>query len=191
MLGNVQKHFQACLLPGVRIIAEKTQRQTSMRSKEDARQVTYPTTVLTIASNLTKENLWPVADTRGGEGGDRPPNNFSWSFHFEKWKHKEVFILRKRSTMTTTNNQHNRTKWRCLKTNKKQHSKFLIFRGSMPPDPPRRLVPSALAPPIFPEVSATAFDGRRMDVSWCQRKNCGRRELRSASASVRQIRNSG
>ena len=25
----------------------------------------------------------------------------------------------------------------------------------MPPDPPRRLVPSALTPPIFPEVSAT------------------------------------
>ena len=32
-----------------------------------------------------------------------------------------------------------------------------IFRGHMPPDPPRRLVPSALAPPIFRQVSATAF----------------------------------
>ena len=30
-----------------------------------------------------------VADTRGGEGGDCPPNNFSWSFHFEKWKHND------------------------------------------------------------------------------------------------------
>ena len=97
-----------------------------------------------------------VVDARGGEGGNHPPNNFSWSFHFEKWKHMEVFILRKRSTMTTTNNQHKRTKWHCLKTNKKQYSKFLIFWGSMPPDPPRSLVPLALTPPIFPEVSATA-----------------------------------
>ena len=30
-----------------------------------------------------------------------------------------------------------------------------IFRGGMPPDPPRILVPSARAPPIFHEVSAT------------------------------------
>ena len=30
-----------------------------------------------------------------------------------------------------------------------------IFQGGMPPDPPRRLVPSALAPPIFRQVSAT------------------------------------
>ena len=57
--------------------------------------------------------------------------------------------------MTTTKNEHNRTKWHCLNTNKKQYSKFLILWGSMPPDPPRRLVPSALAAPIFPEVSAT------------------------------------
>ena len=93
----------------------------------------------------------------GARGGDRPPNNFSWSFHFEKWKHKEVFILRKGSTMTTTNNQHNSTKWHCLKTNKKQYYKFLIFWRSMPPNPHRRLVPSAFVPPIFHEVSATAL----------------------------------
>ena len=37
--------------------------------------------------------------------------------------------------MTTMNNQHNRTKWHCLKTNKKQYSKFLIFWGSVPPEP--------------------------------------------------------
>ena len=90
-----------------------------------------------------------VADTRGGEGGRSTPNNFSWSLYSEKWNHKEVFILRKRSTMTTTNNQHNRTKWHCLKTNKKQYSKFLILWGSMPPHPQRRLVPSALAPQYF------------------------------------------
>ena len=71
-----------------------------------------------------------VADTRGGEGGRSTPNNFSWSLYSEKWNHKEVFILRKRSTMTTTNNQHNRTKWHCLKTNKKQYSKFLILWGA-------------------------------------------------------------
>jgi hypothetical protein len=33
-----------------------------------------------------------------------------------------------------------------------------IFRGGMPPEPPRILVPSAQAPPIFHEVSATGRD---------------------------------
>ena len=51
---NAQKHFQARLLSLVRIIAEKTQRQTSLRSKVDARQITYPTIMLTIVSNLMK-----------------------------------------------------------------------------------------------------------------------------------------
>ena len=31
-----------------------------------------------------------------------------------------------------------------------------IFWGGMPPDPPKKLVPSALAPPKFRKVSATA-----------------------------------
>ena len=62
LFGNVKKHFQVCLLLlfllRVPIIGETTQRQTSLRSKGDARQITYPTTTLTIASNLMKENLW-------------------------------------------------------------------------------------------------------------------------------------
>ena len=36
LFGKMQKHFQACLLLRVRIIAETTQRQTSLRSKGDA-----------------------------------------------------------------------------------------------------------------------------------------------------------
>ena len=60
LFGNVKKHFQVCLLLLLRvpITAETTQRQTSLRSTGDARQITYPTTTLTITSNLTKENLW-------------------------------------------------------------------------------------------------------------------------------------
>ena len=69
----------------------------------------------------------------------------------------EAFILKNGSTMTTMNNQHNRTKWHCLKTNKKQYSKFLIFCRSMPPHPSKRLLPLALTSPIFPEVSTTAW----------------------------------
>ena len=30
----------------------------------------------------------------GGEEGRKPANNFYWSFSFEKWQHKKVFISR-------------------------------------------------------------------------------------------------
>ena len=38
-----------------------------------------------------------VADTRGTkwDASPPPPNNIYWSFSFEKWKHKKVFILRR------------------------------------------------------------------------------------------------
>ena len=37
-----------------------------------------------------------VADIRGGGRRETqaPPNNFYWSFSFEKWKYKKVFNLR-------------------------------------------------------------------------------------------------
>ena len=46
------------LLLRVPIMGKTTQRQTSLRSKGEARQIKYPTTTLTITSNLMKENLW-------------------------------------------------------------------------------------------------------------------------------------